>query len=177
MDQRGKVRVPGAADAPLGGQLQVQADQGRAAGIESRKTAKVLGREQAVKVVLDARTNILDDPFPQFGGEWVVRINGEGEQVSRRLRMRLIAEDIFPTHQLVRLEPLPETFVIVIDGPLRRTRFEGGGDQPPKQLLLPHDAHQHPKLQAEQPCPNAERSWPASAVAPAAQQRRRALRG
>src|ERR1700752_3113837 len=74
--KRREGRMPCAPHAPLGRQLQVEADKGRAAGVEPSKLAQLFRREQPIGGLLNARANIVDDAFAQFGSKGVMHVDG-----------------------------------------------------------------------------------------------------
>src|ERR1700751_5170144 len=74
--KRREGRMPCAPHAPLGRQLQVEADKGGAAGAEPSKLAQLFGREQPIGGLLNARANIVDDAFAQFGSKGVMHVDG-----------------------------------------------------------------------------------------------------
>src|SRR5246127_1354885 len=74
--KRREGRMPSAPHAPLRRQLQVEADEGRASGVAPSKLAQLFRREQPIGGLLNARANIVDDAFAQFGSKGVMHVDG-----------------------------------------------------------------------------------------------------
>src|ERR1700745_3806441 len=74
--KRREGRMPSAPHAPLGRQLQVERERGGPAGVEPSKLAQLFRREQPIGGLLNARANIVDDAFAQFGSKGVMHVDG-----------------------------------------------------------------------------------------------------